>query len=190
MSVTENRKKEITATAAKLFNQRGFSAVTMRDLAQEMGIKAASLYNHIRSKQEILELILIQIAEEFTSGMQRILVLDHTNIQKLESVIHLHVKIASENPNGMAVLFNEWMHLENSRAYYLQLRQQYEDNLKAIINSGIEQNEIKALNPEIVMFSMLSTLRYLYAWIPKKENINIHHLTAQLTEVLISGINK
>ena len=190
MSVTENRKMEITATAAKLFKQRGYSAVTMRDLAQEMGIKAASLYNHIKSKQEILELILIQIAEEFTSSMQSILISENSNIQKLESVIHLHVKMASENPNGMAVLFNDWMHLENNRDYYLHLRQQYEDNLKAIINSGIEQNEIKAVNPEIVMFSMLSTLRYLYAWIPKKEYININNLTSQLVEVLISGINK
>jgi AcrR family transcriptional regulator len=190
MAVTENRKKEITTTAAKLFKQKGYSAVTMRDLAQEMGIKAASLYNHIKSKQEILELILIQIAEEFTSGMQNILMSDNPNIEKLQSVIHLHVKMASENPNGMAVLFNEWMHLETSRTYYLQLRQRYEDNLKAIISSGIEQNEIKAVNPEIVMFSMLSTLRYLYAWIPKKGNININNLTSQLVEVLITGINK
>ena len=82
------------------------------------------------------------------------------------------------------------MNLENNKDYYLHLRQQYEDNLKAIINSGIEQNEIKAVNPEIVMFSMLSTLRYLYAWIPKKEYININNLTSQLVEVLISGINK
>jgi len=190
MTGIENRKTEIIKTASQLFKVKGYSAVTMRDLAEEMGIKAASLYNHINSKQEILEHIIIKIAEDFTQGMQQILLAKQTNIEKLEMLIYLHVKIASENPNGMAVLNNDWIHMELKRDYYLQLRKQYEDNLKAIISNGIQHNEIKNINPDVVMFSMLSTLRYLYVWIPKKEDININNLTSQLVEVLIGGINK
>ena len=51
----ETRKEEIVNTAAKLFKEKGFSAVTMRDIAKSMGIRAASLYNHISSKQELLQ---------------------------------------------------------------------------------------------------------------------------------------
>ena len=50
----ETRKEEIIVTAAKLFKEKGFSAVTMRDIAKSVGIKAASLYNHINSKEELL----------------------------------------------------------------------------------------------------------------------------------------
>ena len=50
-----SRKDEIIKTAAKLFKEKGYSAVTMRDIATAMGMKAASLYNHIKSKQEILK---------------------------------------------------------------------------------------------------------------------------------------
>ena len=50
-SKPETRKEEIVRTAEMLFKQKGYSAVTMRDIAQAMGIKAASLYNHIQSKQ-------------------------------------------------------------------------------------------------------------------------------------------
>ena len=45
----ETRKDEILIASAKLFKDKGYSAVTMRDLAQTLGIKAASLYNHINS---------------------------------------------------------------------------------------------------------------------------------------------
>ena len=48
-----DRKSEIINIAAKLFKEKGYSAVTMRDIAQAMDIKAASLYNHIKYKQEI-----------------------------------------------------------------------------------------------------------------------------------------
>ena len=70
---TPTRKEEIIKSAAQLFLERGYSAVTMRDLAKELGIKAASLYNHISSKHEILESLIISVAEEFTVGMNQIL---------------------------------------------------------------------------------------------------------------------
>ena len=66
----ENRKDEIIQTATKLFKKKGYSAITMRDIAKEMGIKAASLYNHINSKQDILTTIIISLAEEYTKGIE------------------------------------------------------------------------------------------------------------------------
>ena len=93
----ETRKQEIIQTAAKLFKEKGYSAVTMRDLASEMGIKASSLYNHISSKQDILKDIIISIAEEFTKGMKIIMSSNHDTIEKLKQIITLHVNITSNN---------------------------------------------------------------------------------------------
>lgn len=186
---SEARKEEIIKTAAKLFKEKGYSAVTMRDLATAMGIKAASLYNHIKSKQDILNAIIITIAEEFTEGMNAICRSEITNISKLERIVKLHVQITSQNTNGMASLNNDWMHLEDQLEYYLQLRNDYEEKFLNIIKAGISASEIKHSNPEIIMFSMLTTLRSLYLWIPKKEDLNTNNLAQSLSEVLIEGIN-
>lgn len=187
---SETRKEEIIATAAKLFKEKGYSAVTMRDLASAMGIKAASLYNHINSKQDILKAIIISIAEEFTQGMHTIYNSDVSNINKLERIVTLHVQITAQNTNGMASLNNDWMHLEEQLEYYLKLRNDYEANFLNIIKEGITSHEIKNSNPEIIMFSMLSTLRSLYLWIPKKEALNTNVLAQSLSEILIDGINE
>ena len=82
-----DRKTEIINVAAKLFKEKGYSAVTMRDIAQAMDIKAASLYNHIKSKQEILVLIVIEIAEEFTNVMNQIVNSDISAIKKIEHAL-------------------------------------------------------------------------------------------------------
>lgn len=185
----ETRKQEIIKTSAKLFKEKGFSAVTMRDLAQEMGIKAASLYNHINSKQEILTDIIISIAEEFTKGMSEIMNSGVSSQEKLRKIIAMHVEITSNNSNGMASLNNDWMHLEDRLEYYLQLRQNYEDNFRKIIMDGIEDGELKPMDPEVALFSILSTLRSLYLWIPSKEDINKEGLAASLMEVLLEGIS-
>lgn len=184
----ETRKEEIIITAAKLFKEKGYSAVTMRDLATAMGIKAASLYNHINSKQDILKSIIISLAEEFTQGMNVIKNSDETTIEKLKKIVTLHVEITAKNTYGMASLNNDWMHLEEQLEHYLELRRNYEQDFIDIIKNGIKSNEIIDSNPEIIMFSILSTLRSLYLWIPKKEELNRLELSLQLSQVLISGI--
>lgn len=186
----ETRKEEIIRVAAKLFKEKGYSAVTMRDLASAMGIKAASLYNHINSKQQILKEIIISLAEEFTLGLQEIQQTNKSNVEKLKDIVKLHVKITSQNTYGMASLNNDWMHLEEKLDYYLQLRTNYEDKLREIISEGVKKDEFIDENIEVILFSILSTLRSLYLWIPKKEDLNSEELSQQLSRVLINGINK
>lgn len=184
------RKEEIIKTAAKLFKEKGYSAVTMRDLAYVMGIKAASLYNHIKSKEEILNAIIISIAEDFTKGMKIIQSSNNSSIDKLKQVVKLHVTISSQNIYGMASLNNDWMHLEEQQEYYLKLRKDYEDDFRDILKSGIASNEIIDQKIDVMLFSILSTLRSLYLWIPKKEDLNPEELASNLSRILINGIFK
>jgi TetR/AcrR family transcriptional regulator, cholesterol catabolism regulator len=186
----KTRKDEIITTAAKLFKEKGYSAVTMRDIAKDMGIKAASLYNHISSKQEILSNIIISLAEEFTQGLTIIKNSNNNSLENLKNIVNLHVKITTNNPFGMASLNNDWMHLEDNLDYYLKLRLDYEDNFRQIIEQGIQNNELKNTNAEVMLFSVLSTLRSLYIWIPNKEDLNPEELATDLSHVLLMGIIK
>jgi len=188
MKITE-RKQEIITVAARLFKEKGFSAVTMRDIAQAMDIKAASLYNHIKSKQEILVLIIIEIAEEFTSVMSEIVSSEQTTIQKVEKVIQLHIDITLRNPEALACLNNDWMHLTDDQlSYFIKMREDYEENFRNIIKTGIASNEIKKINPEVIIFSMLSTLRTLYLWYGKKKGFTEASIKNNMAEVLLNGI--
>lgn len=185
----QTRKEEIIKTAAKLFKEKGYSAVTMRDLAKAVNIKAASLYNHIDSKQDILKTIIISLAEEFTNGMETIKSSEAVTIDKLRAIVALHVNITIQNTYGMASLNNDWMHLEDQLEHYLALRRTYEQDFIEIIQSGIDAQEIRNTNPEIIMFSILTTLRSLYLWLPKKEDLYRQELAKNLGDVLINGIN-
>jgi TetR/AcrR family transcriptional regulator, cholesterol catabolism regulator len=185
----QDRKSEIVHISAELFKAKGYSAVTMRDIAQAMDIKAASLYNHIKSKQEILVLIIIEIAEEFTNNMSQIVNSEETAIIKLDKIIQLHIDITLRDPDLLACLNNDWMHLENENLnYFLKMREEYEQNFRKIVKTGILNNEIKNLNPEVIIFSMLSTLRTLYLWYGTNKTLNGKVLKTNMTNVLLNGI--
>lgn len=183
------RKDEIIKQAASLFLERGYSAVTMRDLAKKMGIKAASLYNHIASKHEILETLIINVAEKFTTGMNAIVASNEDPLKKVEAVIELHIEVTLNNQDALGSLNNDWMHLEGQALiYFEEMRNGYEDNFRKIIHQGISQGVIAKRNPEIMLFSVLSTLRTLYLWYPKKGEIDVATLKKDMRQTLMASI--
>ncbi|MEN9336202.1 MAG: HTH-type transcriptional repressor KstR2 [Bacteroidota bacterium] len=185
-----DRKTEIINVAARLFKEKGYSAVTVRDIAQALNIKAASLYNHITSKQEILVLIVITIAEEFTEVMEAVRQSETTAIAKIDRIIQLHIDITLRNPDALACLNNDWMHLEkeDDLKYFLKMRTDYEENFRQIVKEGIQNSEIQTHNPEVIIFSILSTLRTLYIWYNKTKSLSETSLRNDMRTVLLNGI--
>lgn len=175
--------------ASKLFKEMGYSAVSMRDIAQVMGMKAASLYNHIEGKQEILSLLVLDLAREFTRGMDKIMASDRSPLHKIQAVIELHIDITVQRSEALAALNNDWMHLEDGdRAEFVQLREAYEDNVRTIIKDGIALGQIQPRHPEVILFSILSTLRTLYIWYQKRGKLDVNLLKRDMVAVLLRGI--
>ncbi|GKX67200.1 TetR/AcrR family transcriptional regulator [Inconstantimicrobium mannanitabidum] len=61
--VKKNTKQKIFEVAANLFAKEGYNGVSMREIAKEVGIKESSIYNHYKSKEEILSSLLDYLAE-------------------------------------------------------------------------------------------------------------------------------
>ena len=58
LSKSERTREGILSAAARLFRYEGYHATTMRDIAQEAGIEAGSIYYHFQSKDQILSDVL------------------------------------------------------------------------------------------------------------------------------------
>ncbi|MAZ72172.1 MAG: TetR family transcriptional regulator [Flavobacteriaceae bacterium] len=187
--IKPTRKQEIIQVAATLFKEKGYSAVSMRDIAQAMHIKAASLYNHISGKQEILSTLILEVAEAFTTEMSAITAETLPTLKKIERVIEIHIDITVNYSENIATLNNDWMHLEgDDLKQVVKMREAYEENFRRIIKQGLSQGEIKPQHPEVILFSILSTLRNLYLWNEKRGKMDVNVLKKDMVAVLIKGI--
>jgi len=186
-----SRRKQIEECAAKLFRKRGFNATSMRDIAAELNIEAPSLYNHISGKQDILKSILLELATEFTSGMDRISISSLQARKKLEHVIKLHVDLTLSHTNGMALITSDWIHLEEPAfSQFVKMRDDYEIQLREILKESLAEESIQNVNIDLALFSILSTLRWLYSWYLKHTEVNKVELEHQMIRNLLNGIFK
>jgi AcrR family transcriptional regulator len=188
-SKNTTKKEVIIEKAALLFKTKSYSATSMRDLAETLGIEAPSLYNHIISKSELLNEICFKVGNKFTDQIEKIESSSLSAIEKLEAIIRFHIKTMLENFDEVYVANHEWKHLrEPLLSNFLNIRRNYEKSLVQLIETGIQNNEFKIINPYVAVLTILSAVRGLEFWQRNKKNISQQNLEDDMVSHLLNGI--
>jgi len=187
----KNPKRErFLKVATELLSEQGYKAMTMRELASRLDCDKSNIYNYIKSKQDLLDQLLFEIADKFHVGLSEIESSSYTAIDKLKEVIRLHVRMTFENPYKMNIHANEWRFLDSDRKKLFQKRRKsYENKISAIVDEGITEKVFKNGDPEFLRNCILSSIRWLYTWnISEKKNLNSIEIEKNITEFILDGI--
>lgn len=185
------KREVITQSASRLFKEKGFNATSMRDLAEAIGVEAPSLYNHIGSKSEILQEICFRIANIFTAHINEAENSKESFIKKVESIIRFHIKMMIEEYESVYLSDHEWKHLpEPYLSNFKNQRRNYRKRFADIVQQGIDQKEIKNINPYIVVLTILSSIGGIESWQRSNKAINAKELEEDMVNILIKGIEQ
>ena len=183
------RKDVIIAKAARLFREKGYSASSMRDLAEEVGVEAASLYNHISSKSEILQEICFKMANKFMSHIEAIDNSAIDSIAKIEAVLRFHVQQIIHHYEEVYVSDREWKHLVDPYlSNYQNQRRTYRQRMAQMIEEGIRKKEIKTIDAPTAVLIMLHAVSGIESWHRSKKKISGEQLEENMLMILIDGL--
>jgi TetR/AcrR family transcriptional regulator, cholesterol catabolism regulator len=190
-SLIVNRKEQITETAAKLFRKKGYTATTMRDLAAELGIEAASIYHHVKSKEELLETICFNMANKFILNAKEVNDIYFNAEEKLRLAIKLHIETITLNQNKSAVFLQEWRNLsEPNLSKFKMLRDQYENQFTIIIIDGENEDIFDFVDKKFAVLSILSTINFVNEWYNPEGKMNAAEIAEKLSTFILGGLRK
>ncbi len=174
-----------------MFREKGFPATSMRDLAETVGLEAASLYNHIKSKSEILQEIIFQIANDCNVHLESLERNNMPGIKKIESLIRFHVQMMMNRFDDYCVMINEWIHLpEPYLTNFTTQRRSYVQRMELIIEEGIRNKEMKPVMSYVAMLTILSSVRGLEFWHRSGKKISPQEIEDNMVNHLINGLRK
>ncbi len=186
-----SKKEFILLKAAQMFREKGFAATSMRDLAETVGIEAASLYNHIRSKNEMLETICFDVANLFNIYIDEVEASDNSPIPKIEVLLRFHIKQMIENFEAVFVCDREWKHLDEPYlSNFRAQRRTYRKRIAAIVEEGIRRNEIRKIDAPTSVMIMLHAVSGIESWHRSKTKINAEDLENNMVMIMIDGLRK
>lgn len=191
-SKTISKKKQVELTATELFQERGYAATSMRDMAQALGIEAASLYSHIKSKEEILQNICFRMAQKFFEAMEEAFAQEPASVaEKLERAIVAHIKVITDDTAASAVFFSEWRHLsEPHLSEFLKMRDRYEGMFYHILKEGVEKKEFIELDLKFSVLTILSALNWTHNWFKPTGKMTAEEIGHNLASVMLNGLKQ
>lgn len=189
--VIENisRKDQITEAAAKLFREKGFEAASMRDIAASLGIEAASLYSHIKSKDEILETICFNMAGKLLKAIDEVNDIYFNAEEKLGMAVKNHVKIVTGDLDASSVFIREWRRLTKPKLKeFIKLRNKYEEGFTQVLVNGENENVFEAPDKKFAVLTILSALNWITEWYDPKGKMTPDEIAEHLTEFILTGL--
>ncbi|KAA3438209.1 TetR/AcrR family transcriptional regulator [Rufibacter hautae] len=187
----EIRRESIMEEAARLFKQKGFGGTSMRDLAERVGMDAATMYHYISSKDEILKTICFDIASIYITQLAEIEKANTPFIDKLKALVRLHIHLMATKGAEVSVANNDWKYLATeSLAEFKDLRSQYEKGLSKVIEQGIQAGELEEVNQSVALFTLLSAVRWVELWWRPNRGISLEELEDTILTILFNGLGK
>ncbi len=112
---TQQRQSQIIDTAINIIHQHGYSYLSIRELANQVGISQPALYRHFTNKDAIILGILDRMMQLGTSIKQKLETVNNPK-EKIKQFILGHIEFLQENPEMTSVIFSEDIFQDNAQA--------------------------------------------------------------------------
>jgi AcrR family transcriptional regulator len=189
--VNISRKEQIIKVSSRLFKEKGYMGTSMRDIAGELDIEAASLYSHIKSKDEILDEICFTKADELIKSMEEINDIYFNAEEKLRMAVKAHVKILCNDLDDSSVFLHEWRHLDKPRKEeFKMLRNRYEGGFRKILQDGEDENIFETVDKKFASLTILSTLNWITEWYKPEGPMSPEEVGENLCNFILTGLKK
>lgn len=159
---SEVTKDRLYAVAAQLFAEHGYDSTSVRMVADALGIKAGSLYYHIRSKEDLLFEVIDRALTKLIDSVQDVMQSDASPGEKLERALSIHLRVGAETRNEMIVTAREVDKLGPELESLIKTkRRRYERMFQELIEAGMENGELRRYNGKLATFALIGMINWI-----------------------------
>jgi AcrR family transcriptional regulator len=188
-------RQEILRAAARLFQQQGYDATSMNDVAAALKLSKGGLYHHFQSKDEILFHIMshaMQLTEDrVINVVRRIDGTSHAGLEeRLRTLIRLHIQVVlSPEDREITVMLHENHPLPPALRRKINGRKKdylvFVENLIADVQR--KRNSASKVTPRAAAFALVGMINWIYQWYKPDGPLTGDALVQQYTDIFFHG---
>lgn len=179
----------IRAAAINLIATHGFAAVTLRDLAKQVGIQAGSLYRYYPSKNDLLLAIMVAHLEDVLAKCLDQQPASDDPLERLYGFIEFHVRYHAMKQKEVFIASMELRSLTSEHyPIVARLREEYENVLKSILQAGVARGRFSIIDVQVATFAILAMLTGLTAWYREGGRLSKDDLVRCYVDLVSNGV--
>jgi TetR/AcrR family transcriptional regulator, cholesterol catabolism regulator len=187
-------RQDILRTAARLFQQRGYDATSMNDVAAALKLSKGGLYHHFQSKDEILFEIMnhaMEITQERVLNPVRGIA---DPGERLRALIRLHIEVVlSPRDREITVMLHENHPLPPALRKRINARKKdyihfLENLMVEVQKAALPAHQGGKVSPRAAAFALLGMINWIYQWYKPEGELQAQNLIPQFTDLIFGGI--
>lgn len=183
------RYEELLETALRLFREKGYRATSMQDIADAMGLRKASLYHYVKSKQDLLVPAYQYTIAAHARRLEEIAASPGSARDRLRLAIAAHLQAIIDHADMFGLYLREVESLpEHLRQAVRATNRAYRIRFEAIVRQGVESGEFKAVDPAVAGLLILGACNWLSQWYSSAGRMSPQEITELFLEVLLKGL--
>lgn len=155
-----SRRKGIIDAAAAIFQEKGYAATSIQDVADAVDILKGSLYYYIKSKDDLLFEVIQEVHQGGLANLEAGRNEEGNALERVRLFVTRHITYNGENLARMTVFFHDFRSLSpERRAVIVEERDLYEQHLRALVESGKAEGSVRPdVDPRMAAFSILGSI--------------------------------
>lgn len=181
--------RRILEAAQSLIARSGYAAVSMRSIAEAVGVQAGALYNHFDGKQRILQTLMERHLEETLAAWRAACPADPDPRLRLEAFARFHVHHHITRREAVFIAAMELRALEpEGLARVLALRRAYEEALAEILREGQAQGRFTVPDLRVTTMALLALLTGVNVWFREEGRLSGEAVETIHAELVLRGL--
>ncbi len=197
-------RDDILLAAAVVLQRRGFDTITMKDIAAEVNLTAASLYHHFKNKDMLLLAVLEAGLDIVIDQLEPIIQTDKPCADKLREMIAVHVvSLTQHTAVGAAMIFeirsllnapeapaNGAIHSDylSRRDHFFARRDYFEGFYRQVIQQGINTGEFRPVDVVIFTQTMLGAQNWVGVWYRPAGRLSGDEIAAMMADTFLRAL--
>jgi AcrR family transcriptional regulator len=181
------KTQEILTTAAALFGERGYDAVSLEDVAERLDVTKGSLYYYFPSKDELVTAAIETLGTEWTARLERLMATqDGPPGARLRALIREHVTIAvREYPAALRLYLvpHDWP--DAQRARIKELRRRHDQVFRRVVQEGVAAGAFTVTSVDTVLQCMHAAMSQAPLWCGGLTGRRLDKALDELTDTLM-----
>jgi AcrR family transcriptional regulator len=185
-----NREAQVLDAAIEVFYTRGYSASTIQDVADKVGVLKGSLYYYIDSKEDLLHRIFTESYEQSVVLLAEANALDAPPLDRLRSYFQAYVLWYLNNVERVSLYFNDWKALTGERrAEVIEQRAVYEKFITEHIDAAKRDGTVsEEIDTKYAVFFLLGAVNGVPTWYRRQGPDSPEHIAEAYADMVIATL--
>lgn len=185
------RRQEIVEAAIEVFHRRGYSAASIQEIADEVGLLKGSLYYYIDSKEDLLFTVLSETYDLARAQIDRVEAMEGLKpLERLAVYIEAHVGFIAEHTTKMAIYYSDFELVgEERRKVLIGQREQFERYITDLITQAQKAGEVsKSVDAKMAAYLILGAMNWAYTWYRPEGPVSPDKLGKLAADLALNGL--